>query len=148
MPLRLFLGKKLNNTLSIKAIKRHIDTGACDVNGIQERHSSRPVLRGSTISLRIAEKHTHTEGHNTAFTKERIVYEDDFILAYNKPSGIAVQGPYSLENQLHKYYAGCHLVHRLDIHTSGLILFAKDEETFNLLKGLFRSHDIHKEYKA
>lgn len=67
-----------------------------------------------------------------------IVYEDEYLLAINKPAGIAVHPSIlhfddSLSNGVRYYFdsIGLHKkirpVNRIDLNTSGLILFAKNE---------------------
>ena len=67
-----------------------------------------------------------------------IIYEDDNILLINKPSNIEVTGSQSLTEVIHKLYSGCDFLpmpcHRLDRNTTGLILFAKNEESLNITK--------------
>lgn len=81
-----------------------------------------------------------------------IVYEDDNILLINKPINIEVTGEKSLTAFIHKKYTNCGFLpmpcHRLDRNTSGLILFAKNEESLNILLGNFKNHEIEKHYLA
>ena len=42
----------------------------------------------------------------------------------------------------------CGVVHRLDVDTSGVLLFATDEQRFASLRGAFRRHRVHKTYRA
>ena len=72
-----------------------------------------------------------------------IVYKDDNILVLNKPSGIEVTGENSLSTILN--LAPCH---RLDRNTTGLVLFAKNEETLSILLEKFKHHEIEKHYRA
>jgi 23S rRNA pseudouridine1911/1915/1917 synthase len=41
-----------------------------------------------------------------------------------------------------------HLVHRLDLPTSGLVMFARSEAALKLLSERFRTHDLSREYLA
>lgn len=81
-----------------------------------------------------------------------IVYEDDNILVVNKPAEIEVTGSKGLTSVIHKKYANCGYLpmpcHRLDRNTSGLILFAKNEEALNILLDKFKNHEIEKHYSA
>lgn len=67
-----------------------------------------------------------------------IIYEDEFLLVVNKPAGIAVHPSIlhfsdSLSNGIKFYYDKIGLkkkirpVNRLDLNTSGLVIFAKNE---------------------
>lgn len=82
-----------------------------------------------------------------------IIFEDEYIAAINKDSGIAVHSGSklkksdSLTGELEK--RGWRLVHRLDKDTSGLLLVAKTQEAARRMTELFdrsTSSSIKKEY--
>ena len=81
-----------------------------------------------------------------------IIYEDENILIINKPINIEVTGSNSLTEVIHKKYSNCEFLpmpcHRLDRNTSGLILYAKNEEALNILLDKFKNHQIEKHYLA
>ena len=79
-----------------------------------------------------------------------IVYEDNNIVVVNKPAEIEVVGDNSLTTELCKYYniASIFPCHRLDRNTTGLVLFAKNEEALNILLDKFKNHEIEKHYQA
>ena len=81
-----------------------------------------------------------------------IFYEDDNILIINKPYNLEVTGENSLTSLVHTYYKDCEYkpmpCHRLDRNTTGLILYAKNEESLNILLDKFKNHEIEKHYKA
>lgn len=91
-----------------------------------------------------------------------IVYEDPHILVVDKPAGMVVHpaaGNYNgtLVNAiLHhcKDLSGIGgvlrpgIVHRLDKHTSGLLVVAKSDEAHRGLAGQFKQHEVRKKYKA
>ncbi len=83
-------------------------------------------------------------------TSLKIFYEDDNILILDKPSGIEVTGANSLTSIIHKQYSKCGFLpmpcHRLDRNTTGLILFAKNQESLNILLDKFKNHEIEKHY--
>ena len=91
-----------------------------------------------------------------------IVYEDDYLMVVNKPSGVVVHpgaGNHSntLVNGL-KYYTDNlsdgedetrpGIVHRIDKDTSGLLLIAKTNKCEELLSEMFKKHIINREYIA
>ena len=82
--------------------------------------------------------------------KVSIVYEDDNIVIVNKPTEIEVVGEDSLTAELGKYYNNASIFpcHRLDRNTTGLVLFAKSEESLNILLEKFKNREIEKHYKA
>jgi len=81
-----------------------------------------------------------------------IVFEDDNILVINKTANIEVTGENSLTNIVHAKYSNAEFApmpcHRLDRNTTGLVLFAKNEEALNILLDKFKNHEICKKYLA
>lgn len=88
-----------------------------------------------------------------------IVYEDEGLLILNKPSGIAVHPSVlhyddSLSNGVKFYFDKINLhkkirpVTRLDLNTSGLIVFAKNEYIQECLIQQMSNNTFHKEYIA
>ena len=91
-----------------------------------------------------------------------IVFEDDYLMVINKPSGLVVHpgnGNYdntlvnglmyytkNLSNVGEEFRPG--IVHRLDKDTSGLMLVAKDNKCHELLADDFKNKRIHREYVA
>ena len=76
------------------------------------------------------------------------VYEDDNILIVDKPSDIEVVGSDSVTSIFEKEYSFISPCHRLDRNTTGLLLFAKNKETLNILLDKFRNKEIEKHYLA
>ena len=81
-----------------------------------------------------------------------IVFEDANILILNKPANIEVTGENSLTSVVHKKYSDYDFkpmpCHRLDRNTTGLVLFAKNETSLNILLDKFKNHEIEKHYIA
>lgn len=83
-----------------------------------------------------------------------VVYEDENILIINKPSGVEVldnsencltglvQKKYNMNNN---FPYPCH---RLDRNTSGLIIYAKNQEALDILNSKIENHEIEKFYKC
>lgn len=81
-----------------------------------------------------------------------VVYEDSNILILNKPINIEVTGENSLTQMIHKQYSNLDFLpmpcHRLDRNTSGLIIFAKNKISLEILLNKFKNHEINKNYYA
>lgn len=81
-----------------------------------------------------------------------IVFEDENILIINKPVNIEVVGTNSLTKYVHELYSDFDFkpmpCHRLDRNTTGLILFAKNKISLNILLEKFKNHEIEKHYLA
>lgn len=86
-----------------------------------------------------------------------IIYEDDYLLAINKPAGIAVHPSIlhfddSLSNGVKFYFdkIGLHKkirpVTRIDLNTSGLVVFAKNEFVQELLIRQMSNNSFKKAY--
>lgn len=84
-----------------------------------------------------------------------VVYEDEHLLAVNKPAGVAVHGgsgvSFGVIEQLRRARPQARmleLVHRLDKETSGLLLVAKKRSALTALQDQFRQRDTGKTYAA
>ncbi len=74
-----------------------------------------------------------------------VVYSDDNVIVVNKPKHISSEALYEL---VKKDFALAKFIHRLDTNTSGLMIFANNEEAENeLIKG-FKSRAFTKIYRA
>lgn len=82
------------------------------------------------------------------FPKFSIVYEDENILAVNKPKGIEVTGENSLTSLLEKDFPCVLPCHRLDRNTEGLVIFAKSEPALEILLDKFKMREVSKFYKC
>jgi 23S rRNA pseudouridine1911/1915/1917 synthase len=85
----------------------------------------------------------------------QILYDDADITVIHKPEGLlSVATDFELENTAHailkKYYQPrkVFVVHRLDQDTSGVMLFAFNEEAYDSLKKNFENHSIKRNYCA
>lgn len=82
----------------------------------------------------------------------RIIYEDEGLMVFNKPHGMAVHGGSgesfgvieALRVASGKKYL--ELIHRIDKDTSGLLLIAKKRSTLKQLQEQFRQKTINKDY--
>jgi 23S rRNA pseudouridine955/2504/2580 synthase len=91
-----------------------------------------------------------------AFLRSITLYEDDDVLALNKPYGLAVQGGSGLSRHVDGLLEALRdkkgqkprIVHRLDRDTSGVLLVAKRRSTASALAEAFRSRDARKVYWA
>jgi 23S rRNA pseudouridine955/2504/2580 synthase len=84
-----------------------------------------------------------------------VVFEDEWLLAVDKPAGVAVHGgsgvSFGVIEQLRRARPEApflELVHRLDRDTSGLLLVAKKRSALNALQQQFRDRETGKIYAA
>ena len=87
--------------------------------------------------------------------EEDVIFEDDVLIALNKPSGFAVHGGSGINSgvieALRILRPNAHfleLVHRLDKETSGCLLIAKKRSALRALHELFREDGVSKTYLA
>jgi 23S rRNA pseudouridine955/2504/2580 synthase len=84
-----------------------------------------------------------------------ILFEDEHLIALNKPAGVAVHGgsgvSFGVIEQLRRARPQARfleLVHRLDKETSGVLLVAKKRSALTTLQDCFRNRTAHKTYVA
>lgn len=119
-----FLLKKAHSYYNVAsiAVRAH--------SSVVERHIDIVKARGSIPRARTTLEHLD------------IIYENKYFAAVDKPAGVL------FDWVLQAGRPDLIPVHRLDKDTSGVILFAKDQETADYFKSLFQSHQIQKTYRA
>jgi 23S rRNA pseudouridine955/2504/2580 synthase len=86
--------------------------------------------------------------------RQCIIHNDDDIVVFNKPAGLAVQGGTGIRKSVDKMaaalfpYDKVSLVHRLDKETSGVLVVAKNQRAAQFLADAFQNKKAHKEYLA
>ncbi len=88
--------------------------------------------------------------------REAVIFEDDWVLALNKPAGLAVQGGTGQRQSIDRLAAGLvpdgapvpRLVHRLDRDTSGALVLAKRASAARSLAKAFEERSARKLYFA
>ncbi|RYG05281.1 MAG: RNA pseudouridine synthase, partial [Chitinophagaceae bacterium] len=91
--------------------------------------------------------------NNPADGKEmRIVFEDEQIIVIDKPAEfLSVPGRFvrdSIQTRIQALYPEAKLLHRLDQGTSGIILVAKDHESYVHIQKQFTTRTVSKRYLA
>ena len=118
--------------LSNKTIKNYIKNRMVKVNDKVITNSSYLVYNNDKIEI------SYVKNKMNEYDLD-ILYEDDYLIAINKPSGLLsisndkekdvtayrMVSDYVKKNSHHKYIF---VVHRLDQDTSGVLLFCKDEK--------------------
>jgi 23S rRNA pseudouridine955/2504/2580 synthase len=93
---------------------------------------------------------------DTALVRAMVVHEDNSLIAFNKPAGLAVQAGSGVARSLDEMMAAFaksngkrpRLVHRLDQGTSGVIVAAKTQPVAAKLSEAFAGRDVQKTYLA
>ena len=110
------------------------------------------------ISDRVAEKAdamAATIASGAPAREFSILFEDDYLIAIDKPAGVAVHGgsgvSFGVIEQLRMARPQAvflELIHRLDRETSGILLIAKKRSALKLLQNQFRERETGKTYLA
>ena len=148
-----FLRRELG--LSSSLVKRLKWQNAFLVDG-QPVHTDHPVTPGSLITVLLDE-------HTPAFPPEDgpldLLYEDDALLAVDKPAGLLMHPSFyrdtgTLANRLLGYYqrtgqpCAVHPVSRLDRDTFGVVLLAKNAHIHAKMMEALQTGQVHKTYEA
>lgn len=144
-----FNNKKLNNflletfpNLNMNTIYKCLRKKDILINGTRI-NTNVTIKTGDEVIVYIAD--SILENNNIHLN---IAYEDDNILVLNKCSGIEVTGNNSLSSILKNKYKFIEPCHRLDRNTSGLVVFAKNTTSLNILLEKFKKREIEKHYLA
>lgn len=142
-PLLEYLVKNIN--MSRNKIKDTLQGRGIRVGGKTVTQFDFPLKRGMKISISKSKR-------NNLFKSKwlKLIYEDDFLVVIEKMPGIlsmaAGHGSLNVKSVLDDYFhrsrqkCRAHTVHRLDRDTSGLMVYAKDMETEQILEHNW--HDI------
>jgi RluA family pseudouridine synthase len=136
--------------------RRIIDRGGCAVNSAMVRVASRSVKAGDVIEIGVMEAGRFRE---LVLPQEALMYEDDNLVAVNKPAGVNTQRtPYQLKGTLEYWISEyfrkiginepCRVIHRLDRGTSGAMLFPKHKKAAAWLSLRFHDNLVEKSYLA
>jgi len=103
----------------------------------------------------LASPHAHLSEADAESLREAILFEDDWVIALNKPPGLAVQGGTGQTRHLDAMLGALRvdgvaprLVHRLDRDTSGVLLLAKSAVSARRLAASFKGRQTQKVYWA
>jgi 23S rRNA pseudouridine1911/1915/1917 synthase len=150
--------------LSRRRARLLIDIGGVFVDGRRVKIAGKAMYAGESVVANLGgaldratpetgrEARTQDEARLPPFA---IVHEDEDVVVLDKPSGLlTAPTPESDRNNLASLLArraggaAVHVVHRVDLETSGLLVFAKTEEANRVLSERFRTHDLGREYLA
>lgn len=135
-----------------KRVKQYLVHGAVYVNEDRVTQYNYPLVAGMKIMI-------DTNSKNSRNLPFSIIFEDDYLLVVNKPSGLLTiatekEKERTLYHIVRDYvvsknpHGRIFIVHRLDRDTSGIVLFAKDEKTKNQLQENWNDYVSLREYTA
>jgi len=149
--------------LSRSRVTELLDAGGITVNGQVAAKASVRVAAGDLIDVALDEVRPVSAQVRPALADGlSIVHQDDHLVVVDKPAGVAAHpslgwdGPDVLG---HLAAAGitvatsgpperAGIVQRLDVGTSGLMVVARSEAAYSVLKQAFRDRRVDKEYQA
>ncbi|PTW90359.1 ribosomal large subunit pseudouridine synthase D [Microbacteriaceae bacterium MWH-Ta3] len=137
-----------------------VDAGGVEIDGRRVGKSDR-VSANSLLSVTWSDKKEPTVV-SAVIPEMAIVYDDDHIVIVDKPPflaahpslgwegdtvvGALVGAGYRISTSGPPERQG--IVHRLDVGTSGLMIVAKSEIAYSVMKDKFRNREVSKEYHA
>jgi len=135
--------------LSRRKARAVIDLGGVFVDRTRVKVASRFVKAGQVVEVNVGGALTAIEPPPAP----AIVFVDEHVIIADKPAGlVTAPTPESdrgdLLDQLARKYGEVYLVHRIDLPTSGLLVFARTREANKRLGDAFKVHDIDREYRA
>jgi 23S rRNA pseudouridine1911/1915/1917 synthase len=146
--------------LSRRKARAVIDLGGVFVDKTRVKVAGRLVRLGQTIEVNVGGVLERAGGASGAGARAseaapelRIVHADDHVIVVDKPAGlVTAPTPESdrgdLLDLLGQKFGEVFLVHRLDMPTSGLLVFARTRDANKILGDAFKAHDIEREYRA
>jgi len=142
--------------LSRTAAQHWIAAGSVAVDGRRARRPSQHVAAGAVIDVRLPETVRARASPTPEAIEVNLLYEDDWLLAVNKPAGLVVHPAYKhssgtlLNAVLWRLGPGARpgIVNRLDRQTSGVMLVARTPEVHAALQRESARGRIRKEYLA
>ncbi len=135
--------------------------GAVSQNGVPVGKSDRLTM-GSVLEVELAEGPPSLEVVAQDVPELKVVFEDEHIIVIDKPAGVVshpsvgFEGPsvpgVLLARNIQLATSGAQerqgIVQRLDVGTSGLMVLAKGERAYSVLKQAFRDRVVKKTYHA
>jgi 23S rRNA pseudouridine955/2504/2580 synthase len=123
--------------------------------GYKLQENDQILIPNIQITPKISKK-PQISKENIAKITKNIIFQDENIIAIDKPSGIATQGgsgiKFSIDDILPYLKFGNdqtpRLVHRLDKDTSGILLIARNRQIADILLQKFKNKEINKTYLA
>ena len=162
-PTRLCLTHKSQDAVGAKHLgdnsrtKTRIFLTKCRRSQARYRYANAQAQCRKFLKLKVKHSLSPSRGGVWGEVSLPIIYEDEWLIAVNKPPGLlSVPGRYRdrqdsvLSRLRHLLPDGMALaaVHRLDQETSGILLLARNQQTHRQLSQQFQQRQVHKVYEA
>lgn len=150
-------------TLSRSSARVALDLGAVFVDDRRVKVASRKVVPGQRVVVHLggAFERAHKQVGRAARALDeaqlppfRVLFEDEHLVAVYKPAGLlSAPTPEGDSSNLQALLSrrngssdSVFVVHRLDLQTSGVLVYAKTKASNHALSELFRTHDLIRRY--
>lgn len=135
--------------LSRRKAREVIDAGGVFVDKTRVKVAGRPMRAGQSVEVNVGGAIEKPAG----VLRPRVVFVDPHVIVVDKPAGLVTAPTPESDrgdclDQLQGLYGEVYLVHRIDMPTSGLLVFARTREANKRLGDAFVAHDIEREYRA
>ncbi|MDR2560787.1 MAG: RluA family pseudouridine synthase [Holophagales bacterium] len=149
--------------VSHRQAKGLIDAGCVRVNNELAASHGQRLKDGDAITVNFdpdTSYHELPRPKKISDSEIKILWEDKHLVFVDKPAGMLsvpteMSDESSLADALVEQYRKrgikrpqIYIAHRIDRHTTGVIVFAKTQESIDGLKNLFHEHSINRVYKA
>jgi 23S rRNA pseudouridine1911/1915/1917 synthase len=146
--------------LSRSSARVALDLGAVFVDQRRVKVASRKVAAGQHVVVHLGGAFERSSKQVGRAARERddaelppfrVLFEDAHLVAVYKPAGL-LSAPTpegdsgNLQRQLSRRGGEVFVVHRLDLQTSGVLVYAKTRAANHALSEMFRSHDLTRRY--
>lgn len=140
------LAKRVDG-LSRRKARAVIDTGGVFVDRARVKMAGRMVKVGQVVEVTVVNLDREPP------PPPRVVHVDAHVIVAEKPVGlVTAPTPESdrgdMLDQLQRQFGEVYLVHRIDLPTSGLLVFARTRAANKILGDAFVRHDVDREYAA
>jgi 23S rRNA pseudouridine1911/1915/1917 synthase len=140
-----------------------LDLGAVFVDNKRVKVASRKMVPGQHVAVHLggaferAQKRVGREARaedDAQLPGYRVLFEDEHLVVVNKPAGL-LSAPtpegdggnlQTLLGRRTQPQASIYVVHRLDLQTSGVLVYAKSSYCNDKLSELFRTHSLTRRY--
>lgn len=135
--------------LSFGQTQKLIRGGRVRVDGRRSKAADR-IERGAIVTLPFQGEPEAPPPQSASQIAAFKIYEDESLVALNKPAGLAVQGGSGVKTHVAAMIeqTDLRLVHRLDRETSGLLLLAQGALAAKHLTRAFANQEVQKSYLA
>lgn len=151
--------------LSRRKARVLLDLGGVFVDDVRAKQAGRTVKAGQKVVAHLGGALSRATNQTGAEARARdeeglpsytVIHEDEHLVVVDKPAGLlTAPTPESDRNNLASLIARregprrpLFVVHRIDLDTSGLLVFAKTPDANGILGDMFRRHDLTRAYLA